>query len=200
MRFRDVLSLAAIATLGLMRPLAAQDSAQAAAQQDQLRQMVEQIARDRPPQAELAAREMLRRLQIAAASVDSLRQKSLAEYWAEVAQLTVQREMLAHQQDSLRRTMMEQLFSAEARARALQRSYRETLESDSVQTRAIRAQLQQILDRHFAAEDSLRTLEIQDVERRLVQVRAETLRRRRERERLVQQMVEQVLKDARRAP
>lgn len=200
MRFRDVMSLAALAALGMLRPLAAQDSAQAAAQQDQLRQMIEQIARDRPPQAELAAREMLRRLQIAAATVDSLRQKSLAEYWAEVAQLTVQREMLAHQQDSLRRTMMEQLFSAEARARALQRSYRETLESDSAQTRAIRAQLQQILDRHFAAEDSLRTLEIQDVERRLVQVRAETMRRRRERERLVQQMVEQVLRDARRAP
>ena len=137
---------------------------------------------------------MVRRLQIERAALDSLRQRSLAEYWAEVAQLTVQREMLLHQEDSLRQRLMAQLFGAEARARALQRDYRET--ADSTRERAIRERLQVILERHFAAEDSLRTLEIADVERRLAQVRAETERRRRERAALVRQMVDQVLRDA----
>src|SRR5207245_1251976 len=67
----------------------AQDSAQAAHQAAEMRTAIEQIARDRPPQAEAAAREMVRRLQIERAALDSLRQRSLAEYWAEVAQLTV---------------------------------------------------------------------------------------------------------------
>jgi hypothetical protein len=69
---------------------------------------------------------------------------------------------------------------------------------DSVEERAIRARLQTVLDRHFGAEDSLRSLEIAEVERRLAQVRAETLRRRRERAEVVRQMVEDVLRDARR--
>jgi hypothetical protein len=162
---------------------------------------------------------MVRRLQLERAILDSLRQRSPAEYWAEVAQLTVQREMLAHQEDSLRQRLMAQLFGTEARARALQRDYREvrggritttgnsqpvvvvdgvaiTDTSEGGRERAIRERLQVILERHFAAEDSLRTLEIADVERRLAQVRAETERRRRERAALVRQMVDQVLRDA----
>ena len=195
MRFRDLVSTLAGTALAVL-PVAgrAQDSAQAAHQAAEIRTAIEQIARDRPPQAEAAAREMVRRLQLERAILDSLRQRSPAEYWAEVAQLTVQREMLAHQEDSLRQRLMAQLFGTEARARALQRDYRET--ADSTRERAIRERLQVILERHFAAEDSLRTLEIADVERRLAQVRAETERRRRERAALVRQMVDQVLRDA----
>src|SRR5207302_2179046 len=91
MRFRDAIPVLALA-VSIARSAAAQgpDSAQAA----QARAMLEQIARDRPPQAEAAARELLQRLQLQRASLDSLRQKSMAEYWGEVAQLTVQREML----------------------------------------------------------------------------------------------------------
>ena len=62
--------------------------------------------------------------------------------------------------------------------------------------RALRQQLQVVLERHLAAEDSLRSLEIADVERRLAQVRAETARRRRDRAALVRQMVDEVLRDA----
>lgn len=91
---------------------------------------------------------------------------------------------------------MAQMFTQEALARGLQRAYREIV--DSAQERAIRARLQAVLDRHFAAEDSLRSLEIAEVERRIAQVRAETLRRRRERAEVVRQMVEEVLRDARR--
>lgn len=174
----------------------AQDSTQVAAQQAQLRAMLEQIARERPPQAEAAARELLRRLEIERPMLDSLLARSRDQYWQEVAQLTVQREMLRQMQDTMRQQLMAQMFGAEARARSLQRAYRETV--DSVQERSIRQRLQTVLDRHFAAEDSLRTLEIAEVERRLAQVRAETLRRRRERAELVRQMVEEVLRDARR--
>jgi hypothetical protein len=220
MRFpRVFLAIAAATTLA---PAArAQDSALVAAQQAQVRAMLEQIARDRPPQAENAARDLLRQFQIERAALDSLRQRSLAEYWAEVAQLTVQREMLMHQADSLRQKLMAQVFGAEARARALQRDYIQIRQNrgarpsvgnnqpiivvdgvpvnepaDSGRVRAIREQLQTILERHFAAEDSLRSLEIADVERRLVQVRAETARRRRDRAELVRRMLEDVLRDA----
>jgi len=184
-------ALAALATAAR-----AQDSAQMAAQQAQVRAMVEQIARERPPQAENAARELLRRLQIERSTLDSLHQSSIAEYWGEVAQLTVQQQMLSQMGDSMRQQLMAQMFGAEARARGLQRAYRTT--ADSGQERAIRERLQMVLERHFAAEDSLRALEIADVERRLAQVRAETVRRRRDRVQLVRQMVEEVLRGAQR--
>jgi hypothetical protein len=195
MRFPRLAALLA-ALMALATAAGAQDTVQVAAQQAQVRAMVEQIARERPPQAENAAREVLHQLQIERAGLDSLRQRSLAEYWAEVAQLTVQREMLMHQADSLRQKLMAQMFGAEARARALQRAYRDG--PDSARAQAIRARLEAVLERHLAAEDSLRTLEIADVERRITQIRAETERRRRERAELVRRMVEQVLEDARR--
>jgi len=197
MRFRNVTPLVIGLALGATGSLAGQDSTQLAAQQAQLRAMIEQIARDRPQQAELAAREMLRRLQIEQRMLDSLRARSTADYWAEIAQLTVQRQMLESQADSARRALMSQMFSAEARARGLQRAYRDTGGADSVQARSIRERLVTILERHLAAEDSLRELEVADIERRIVQIRAETMRRRREREVLVRRMVEQVLEDAR---
>jgi len=204
MRFPKLVLFAA-STVALAAPAWSQDSAQQrglfgapeiAAQQAQVRALLEQIARQRPVQAESAARELLRRLQVEQPMLDSLRARSLDQYWQEVAQLTVQREMLAHQADSLRQQLMAQMFGAEARARTLQRAYRET--ADSGQERAIRERLQTVLERHFAAEDSLRSLEIADVERRLAQVRAETARRRRDRAALVRQMVDDVLRDAQR--
>jgi hypothetical protein len=182
--------------MALATPAQAQDSARVAAQQAQLRAMLEQIARERPPQAEVAAREMLRRLQIEQRTLDSLHARSRDQYWQEVAQLTVQQQMLRQMSDSMRQQLMAQMFGAEARARGLQRAYRET--ADLGEERTIRMRLQAVLERHLAAEDSLRTLEIAEVERRLAQVRAETVRRRRERAELVRQMVEEVLRDARR--
>jgi len=201
MRRPDLVSPFAVAALAALTVLAlvpaavrAQDTVQAAA----MRAMIEQIARERPPQAEAAARDLLRQLQIERSALDSLRERSWAEYWGEVAQLTVQREMLMHQADSLRQKLMAQMFGQEARARALQRDYREAVRQtvDSARVRAIRERLQVLLERHFAAEDSLRTLEIADVERRLAQVRAETERRRRERAALVRGVADQVLRDA----
>ncbi|HYT84113.1 MAG TPA: hypothetical protein VEK86_11700 [Gemmatimonadales bacterium] len=245
MRFPKLVLAAAVATL-LVAPARGQgqgggpDSAQAAqmaAQQAQMRAMMEQIARQRPVQAESVARKMLLVLQAAGVQqrlLDALKARSQDQYWQEVAQLTVQQQILRQMQDSMRQQLMTQMFGAEALARALQRDYRRMIDSlagkgqplivvdgvpisggvpiqgqppvvvvapitqpaDSARVRAIREQLRVVLERHFAAEDSLRALEIADVERRLAQVRAETLRRRRDRAELVRQMVEEVLRDA----
>lgn len=199
MRFPSLLTACVLAAL-VQRTAAAQtpDSAQAA----QMRAMVEQIARDRPPQAEAAASELYARLLLQRASLDSLRQRSLAEYWGEVAQLTVQREMLSHQQDSSKARLMTLLFASEARARALQRDYRDEARAgqDTDRVRNIRQRLEELITRHMAAEDSLRSLEIADVERRLVQIRADAERRKRLRAELVRQQVEQILRDATRPP
>jgi hypothetical protein len=168
----------------------AQDSAQQAAA---MQGMMQQIMRDRPPQAEMAAREMWRTFALSAAGLDSLRGRSEGEYWGEVAQLTIQHEMLSHAPDSLRQRLMTAMFGQEAQARVLQRTYR----ADSTTERAVRDRLTTLLDRHFGAEDSLRSLEIADVERRLAQVRTDTEQRRRNRAALVRQMVDQVLRAAR---
>jgi hypothetical protein len=210
MRIRNQLSvigmLGALAGMAVV-PAGAQDSAAALDQQVRMRMLIEQITRNRPPQAEQAARELMQRLQLAQATLDSLRAHSIDQYWQEVAQLTVQREQLSHAPDSLRAQMLAQMIASEARARGLQRTYREVLDSarthsrvavDSARVSELRARLQAQMDRHFAAEDSLRSLEVADVERRLSQVRAETERRRRERAELVRQMVDQILRDAER--
>jgi hypothetical protein len=195
MRFHNLLALCALTAL-VHRAAAAQnpDSAQAA----QMRAMVEQIARDRPPQAEAAARELYARLLLQRAALDSLRTRSLAEYWSEVAQLTVQRQMLLSQQDSSKARLMSQLFASEAQARSLQRDFRDEYQTvpDSSRARNIRERLEDLITRHMAAEDSLRSLEIADVERRLVQIRADADRRKRLRTELVRQQVEQILRDA----
>src|SRR6266545_4653056 len=212
MRFPKLVLAAAVATL-LVAPARGQgqgggpDSAQAAqmaAQQAQMRAMMEQIARQRPVQAESVARKMLLVLQAAGVQqrlLDALKARSQDQYWQEVAQLTVQQQILRQMQDSMRQQLMTQMFGAEALARALQRDYRRMIDSlagkgqplivvdgapitqpaDSARVRAIREQLRVVPERHFAAEDSLRALEIADVERRLAQVRAETVRRRRDR-------------------
>lgn len=195
MRFRNLIALCALTAL-VHRTAVGQnpDSAQAA----QMRAVIEQIARDRPPQAEAAASELYARLQLQRAVLDSLRTRSLAEYWGEVAQLTVQRQMLLSQQDSSKARLMSQLFASEAQARTLQRDYRDGYRTvdDSNHVRIIRQRLEDLITRHMAAEDSLRQLEIADVERRLVQIRAEGDRRKRERALLVRAQVDQILRDA----
>jgi hypothetical protein len=195
MRFRNLLVCCALTAL-IHRGALGQnpDSVQGA----QMRTILDQIARDRPPQAEAAASDLYARLQLQRAVLDSLRTRSLAEYWSEIAQLTVQRQMLLSQQDSSKARLMSQLFAAEAQARTLQRDYR--VVSDSSRVRTIRQRLEELITRHMADEDSLRALEIADVERRLVQIRADAERRKRLRAELVRQQVEQILRDATRPP
>ena len=190
MRLREfVLALAAVMVLPCA--VRAQDSLQPfmqRARQAELQALIERIRRERLP---LAEAELLR-------------------------QIT----------DSARLRLMAQMLGAAEQARTLQRAYTqlrqyrgsrpavgnepiiivdgEIVEGASAadtmdqRERAIRQRLEAVLDRHLAAEDSLRALEIAEVERRLAQVRSETVRRRRDRAELVRQMVEEVLRDAKR--
>src|SRR5258708_12606090 len=77
----------------LVLPVAvrAQDSAQQAAA---MQGMMQQIMRDRPPQAEMAARDLWRKFALSAAALDSLRGRSEGEYWGEVAHLPIHHDML----------------------------------------------------------------------------------------------------------
>lgn len=197
MPFRSIgLAVAVLVTFG---PSArAQDSLrqamEEAARQAQVRAMLEHIARERPAQAEAVARQMAARLKLEQRMLDSLLVRSRDQYWQEVAQLVVQEQMLNQLQDSARRQLVTQMFGAEAIARRLKRAYREAL--DSAQEHAIRARLEAVLERHLAVEDSLRALEIAEVERRLARVRAEAEVRQRTRAELVRRMVEEILRDA----
>jgi hypothetical protein len=198
----------AVAVLVLLAPAAgAQDSLRQvwvqdslrqamveAARQAQVRAIFERIRRERSPSTEAIARQMATRLRLEQRALDSLLVRSRDQYWQEVAQLWVQEQMLRQVRDSTRRMLLTQMFSAEALARGLKRAYREAL--DSAQALAIRTRLKAVLDRHFAVEDSLRALEIAEVERRLARVRAEAEARQRTRAELVRRMVEQILRDS----
>src|SRR5206468_5665484 len=99
------------------------------------------------------------------------------EYWMEVAQLTVQFDMVQklNRRDSVRAQLVGKMFGLEANARAQQRAYRTARESDRP---AIRSKIEGLITQHFDLEDQLRALEIADIERRLTEVRAESQRRR----------------------
>src|SRR5258708_1805930 len=144
MRFRK-LPFALSVLLVLPVAVRAQDSAQQAAA---MQGMMQQILRDRPPQAEMAARDLWRRFALSAAALDSFRGGWEGEYGGEVAQLTTQHEMLGHAPDSRRRRLMTAMLGEEAQARFWQRSYRAAPSRE----RAGRARLTALLDRHFGAE------------------------------------------------
>src|SRR6266704_514128 len=133
---------------------------------------VQRIAQERPPEAEGVAREFLRVIASdRVAGLDSLKARSLDMYWMEIGQM----------------------FGTEAQARALQRDYHDATEP---QRQAIRGRLEATITRHFEFEDQLRGLEIADIERRLVEVRAESERRRQKRAELVRWAVDDIVRDA----
>ncbi len=157
---------------------------------------VQRIAQERPPEAEGVAREFLRVIASdRVAGLDSLKARSLDMYWMEIAQLVVQRGMVQNlsRRDTARAKLVGQMFGTEAQARALQRDYHDATEP---QRQAIRGRLEATITRHFEFEDQLRGLEIADIERRLVEVRAESERRRQKRAELVRWAVDDIVRDA----
>ncbi len=198
---------------------AAQDMPNPQVMQLQVRQIVQQ----RPREAEAAARAFL--ILVAPERVnglDSLREQSNAssnqplyvvdgvlrpfqepvsgppaqdQYWMEVAQLTVQFDMVQKlsQRDSLRAQLVGKMFGLEANARAQQRAYRTASEANHP---AIRKQIEALISQHFDLEDQLRAREIADIERRLVDVRAESQRRREKRAEFIKFAVDDIIRDA----
>ena len=192
---------------------AAQDTPNPQAMQMQ----VQQIMQQRPREAEAAARAFL--ILVAPERVnglDSLREQAKAsnnqpvyvvdgvpvsgppaqdQYWMEVAQLTVQFDMVQKlsQRDSVRAQLVGKMFGLEANARAQQRAYRTGSESSRP---AIRAKIEGLISQHFDLEDQLRAREIADIERRLAEVRAESQRRREKRTEFIKFAVDDIIRDA----
>src|SRR6266702_962927 len=117
------------------------------------------------------------------------------QYWMEVAQLTVQFDMVQklNRRDSVRAQLVGKMFGLEANARAQQRAYRIASES---RRPAIRNKIEGLITQHFDLEDQLRALEVADIERRLANVRAESQRRREKRAEFIKFAVDDIVRDA----
>ena len=164
-----------------------------------MQMQVQKIAQERPREAEAAARAFI--MLIAPdrvegpRSLDSLKARSLDQYWMEVAQLTVQFDMVQNltRRDTVRAQLVARMFGLEAYARELQRTYRGAPEA---QRTALRTQLETLIGGHFDIENQLRVLEMKDIERRLADVRAETQRRVDKRVEFVKWAVDDIIRDA----
>ena len=207
------------AVIGVFGLLAASVGAAQDVPNPQAKQMwVQQMMQQHPPEAEAAARAFL--MLVApnlVSSLDSLKGGSVNgqnqpivvidgvpqtmtggstdQYWAEVAQLTVQFDMVQKlsQRDSVRAQRVGKMFGLEANARAQQRAYRIASES---RRPAIRTQIETLISQHFDVEDQLRALEIADIEHRLADVRAESQRRRDKRAEFIMFSVDDIIRDA----
>jgi hypothetical protein len=166
---------------------------------------IQNIMRDRPREAEAAARAFLHvigmkdqppfEVEQQLRELDSLKARALDAYWMEVAQLTVQFDMVQQlvRRDSTRAELVTRMFGQEVVARQIQRAYRNAAPG---QLPALRRQLEGLMGQHFDIENQLRGLEIADIERRLSQVRAETERRREKRGEFVKWAVDDIIRDA----
>ncbi len=179
----------------------------------QMQVQVQQIMQQRPREAEAAARAFL--LSVApdrVAGLDSLRDRARQPtfvvegnavgtpaaddaYWMEVAQLTVQFDMVQKlsQLDGARAELVGKMFGLEANARAQQRAYRAASDANRP---AIRSKIETLISQHFDLEDQLRALEVADIERRLADVRAESQRRRDKRAEFIRFAVDDIIRDA----
>jgi len=164
-----------------------------------MQMQVQKIAQERPREAEAAARAFIMLIAPDRAegprSLDTLKVRSLDQYWMEVAQLTVQFDMVQNlaRRDSVRAQLVARMFGIETYARELQRAYRGANET---QRAALRSQLETLIGGHFDVENQLRALEMKDIERRLADVRAETQRRLDKRGEFVKWAVDDIIRDA----
>jgi hypothetical protein len=206
---------AVFAVLGFF--VASSSAAQDMPNPQAMQMQVQQIMQQRPREAEAAARAFL--LLVAperVSGLDSLREQANAannqpvivvdgnpvsgapaqeQYWMEVAQLTVQFDMVQklNRRDSVRAQLVGKMFGLEANARAQQRAFRIASESKRP---AIRTQIETLISQHFDVEDQLRALEIADIEHRLADVRAESQRRRDKRAEFIKFAVDDIIRDA----
>jgi hypothetical protein len=169
-----------------------------------MQMQVQKIAQERPREAEAAARAFLQVIsqqrgqgpvETKLTVLESLKAHNLDAYWREVAQLTVQFDVVQSlaRRDSMRAGLVTQMFGLELMARTLQLAYRDANET---QREAYRSQIEKVISAHFDFENQLRLLEIKDIERRLSEVRAETQRRVDKRAEFVKWSVDDIIRDA----
>lgn len=191
-----------ISALGLLA--ASSSAAQEMPNPQAMQLQVQQIAQQRPREAEAAARAFLHVISMqrgqgpdesSLAQLEQLKASDPDAYWGEVAQLTVQFDVVQNlaRRDSTRAGLVTQMFGLEAIARTLQRAYRGATET---QRETIRTQLEKVITAHFEYENQLRRFEISDIERRLVEVRAETQRRVDKRAEFIKSAVDDIIRDA----
>ncbi len=191
--------------LAFVLAIAARAGAQDPMPNPQAMQMqVQRIMQERPREAEAAARAFLHVISVqrgqgpeesSLALLEQLKASDPDAYWGEVAQLTVQFDVVQSlaRRDSVRAGLVTQMFGLEAMARTLQRAYRSANET---QRDGIRSQLEKVIGAHFDYENQLRLFEIKDIERRLSDVRAETQRRLDKRTEFIKFAVDDILRDA----
>src|SRR6266511_627375 len=204
MRYRISRSLLAAAGL-LLTASAVRAQEQGPMPNPQAIQMqVQRIAEQRPREAEAAARAFLNVISMQrgqgsvetnVAWLESLKANDLGAYWQEVAQLTVQFDVVQNlvRRDSTRAALVTQMFGLEYMARTLQRAYRAAADT---QRESIRSQIEKVIAAHFDYENQLRLFEIKDIERRLSEVRAETQRRVDKRAEFIRFAVDDIIRDA----
>lgn len=169
-----------------------------------MQMQVQQIMQGRPREAEAAGRAFLQLIlrnpgdypvQPSIAGLDSLKAADPDAYWSEVAQLTVQFQVVQTlaRRDSLRAEIVMGLFGLEARMRTVQRVYRRAGET---QRKELREQLEAQMTAHFELENNLRSLEAADISRRLAEINAETQRRRERRAEFIKFAVDDIVRDA----
>ncbi len=193
------------ALIGVLGLLAASSGAAQDMPNPQAMQMqVQQIKQQRPREAEAAARAFLHVISVqrgqgpeesSLAMLEQLKAGDPEAYWGEVAQLTVQFDVVQNlvRRDSVRAGLVTQMFGLEAMARTLQRAYRGANET---QRESIRIQIEKVIAAHFDYENQLRLIEIKDIERRLTEVRAESQRRLDKRTEFIKFAVDDIIRDA----
>jgi len=169
-----------------------------------MQMQVQKIAQERPREAEAAARAFLHVISMQRGQgpvetkltvLESLKAHNLEAYWREVAQLTVQFDVVQSlaRRDSMRAGLVTQMFGLELMARTLQLAYRDANET---QREVYRSQIEKVISAHFDFENQLRLLEINDIKRRLAEVQAETQRRIEKRAEFVKWAVDDIIRDA----
>jgi hypothetical protein len=190
--------------VGALAPLCAQEMQDAMPSPQAMQLQAQRIAQERPREAEAAARAFLHVMSLQPgmpaedsrlSELDQLKREMPDAYWGEVAQLTVQFDMVQNlaRRDSLRASLVTMMFGLESMARTLQRAYRFGSEA---QRDTYRPQLEKVISNHFDIENQLRLLEIKDIERRLADVRAEAQRRQDKRAEFIKFAVDDIIRDA----
>ncbi len=204
MLVRNVALTLSVVLVMVTRVDAQDQNPQAMPNPQEMQMQVLRIAQQRPREAEAAARAFLHVIAMQRgqgpeesnlALLEQLKAGDLDAYWGEVAQLTVQFDVVQNlaRRDTVRAGLVTQMFGLESMARTLQRAYRGANET---QRETLRAQLEKVIGAHFDFENQLRLLEIKDIERRLVEVRAETQRRLDKRAEFIKFAVDDIVRDA----
>jgi hypothetical protein len=193
----------AVALLGVAARVNAQDPGPMPNPQA-MQMQVQQIMQQRPREAEAAARAFIHVIATQRgmpsadsrlSELDQLKRAMPDAYWSEVAQLTVQFDVVQNlaRRDSTRASLVTMMFGLESIARTLQRAYRDASEG---QRDTYRGQLEKLIGTRFDLENELRRFEIKDIERRLAEVRAETARRVDKRAEFVKWAGDDIIRDA----